>query len=541
MRLSDETIKDRSWWEEKGFTVPSYDRESMVKNTKKRPRWIHFGAGNIFRAMHAVMADTLIEKGLMDTGIIVVEGYDFEIIDNVYKPFDNLSILTTFKVDGSIQKRIVGSVAEAISVEADQEENKQRVLEIFTDPGLQLATFTITEKGYAVRNITGVLNSWVSDDCVAGPDGVSSCLGRICSLLYARYLAGAFPIAMVSTDNCSHNGDKLKNAMEIIAGMWEQTGRCEKGFLEYIKNPHKVSFPITMIDKITPAPHVVVMQLLQGLGIENMQGYVTEKNTSTAPYVNAEETEYLVIEDAFPNGRPDLSECGIMLTDRATVEKVENMKVSTCLNPLHTALAIFGCLLNYTKISEEMASDVLTRLVADIGYREGMPVVVHPGIIDPFDFLDTVVQIRLPNPFMPDSPRRIATDTSQKLHVRYGETIKRYYEKGLNMDKLVLIPLTIAGWFRYLMAINDDGLEMIISPDPLLEELQQVTDTISFGVPFESIKIKPLLSNKEIFGVDLDEVGLADRICRYFDELNAGPGAVSETLRKYALRWQSAL
>ncbi len=538
MRLSNETIKNRQWWEEKLFELPKYDRDLMIKKTIEHPRWVHFGAGNIFRAMHAAMADTLIEKGVMDTGIVVVEGYDSEIIDTVYKPFDNLSVLTTFMADGSVGKKVVGSVAQALCMGREKADDWTRLQEIFAGPDLQLATFTITEKGYTVRNITGVLNSWISDDCVAGPEAAGSYLGMVCSLLYSRYLAGAYPIAMVSTDNCSHNGDKLRNAMEIIAGMWEQTGRCEKGFLEYVKDPYKVSFPITMIDKITPAPHVVVMQLLQGLGLENIYAVTTEKNTNTAPFVNAEETEYLVIEDDFPNGRPDLTQCGIMLTSRETVEKVENMKVSTCLNPLHTALAIFGCLLNYTKISEEMASDVLTRLVADIGYKEGMPVVVNPGIIDPFDFLDTVVQVRLPNPFMPDSPRRIATDTSQKMAVRFGETIKRYYEQGRDMDRLVLIPLTIAGWFRYLMAINDDGLEMIISPDPLLEELQKVTDTIMFGVPFESTKIKPLLSNTEIFGVDLDEVGLADRICNYFEELNEGPGAVSETLRKYTMRAQ---
>ena len=42
---------------------------------------------------------------------------------------------------------------------------------------------------------------------------------------------------------------------------------------------------------------------------------------------------------------------------------------------------------------------------------------------------------------MPDAPQRIATDTSQKLSIRFGETIKAYQAKGLDMDELVLIPL----------------------------------------------------------------------------------------------------
>ena len=69
-----------------------------------------------------------------------------------------------------------------------------------------------------------------------------------------------------------------------------------------------------------------------------------------APFVNAEEAEYLVIEDAFPNGRPRLEHAGVMFTTRDTVEKVERMKVCTCLNPLHTTLAVYGCLLGLSLI-----------------------------------------------------------------------------------------------------------------------------------------------------------------------------------------------
>ena len=52
-----------------------------------------------------------------------------------------------------------------------------------------------------------------------------------------------------------------------------------------------------------------------------------------------------------------------MFTSRETVEKVERMKVCTCLNPLHTALAVYGCLLGYTKISDEMKDADLVKLV----------------------------------------------------------------------------------------------------------------------------------------------------------------------------------
>ena len=169
--------------------------------------------------------------------------------------------------------------------------------------------------------------------------------------------------------------------------------------------------------------------MLRKDGFQDVDNIKTSKESFIAPFVNAEESEYLVIEDAFPNGRPNLEEGGVIFTDRDTVNKVEKMKVGTCLNPLHTALAIFGCLLGHTLISEEMKDPELKTLVERIGYDEGLPVVVNPGIIDPKEFIREVLELRFPNPFMPDTPQRIAMDTSQKLSIRFGETIKAYRDR----------------------------------------------------------------------------------------------------------------
>lgn len=121
-----------------------------------------------------------------------------------------------------------------------------------------------------------------------------------------------------------------------------------------------------------------------------------------------------MIEDSFPNGRPPLEKAGVYFTNRQTVENSERMKVQTCLNPLHTALAIFGCLLGYKTIYEEVKDGCLKKLIEKIGYEEGLPVVVDPKIIDPKEYLKEVIEERFPNPYIPDAPQRIATDTSQK-------------------------------------------------------------------------------------------------------------------------------
>ena len=126
------------------------------------------------------------------------------------------------------------------------------------------------------------------------------------------------------------------------------------------------------------------------------------------------------------------------------------MKVTTCLNPLHTAMSMYGCLLGYTRICEEMKDEDIVRLIKRLGYVEGLPVVVDPKILSPKAFIDEVIEQRLPNPFMPDAPQRIATDTSQKVGIRFGETIKSYVSEGRDMSNLVALPLAIAGWMRYL-------------------------------------------------------------------------------------------
>ena len=217
------------------------------------------------------------------------------------------------------------------------------------------------------------------------------------------------------------------------------------------------------------------------------------------------------------------------------LEKAEKMKVCTCLNPLHTALAVFGCLLGYKKISEEMKDRDLVSLLRRIGYEEGLPAVTDPGILDPREFLDTVLTVRFPNPFLPDSPQRIATDTSQKLSIRFGETIKAYEASpDLHTEDLKLIPLVYAGWLRYLMGIDDEGREFTPSSDPLLEEARQyVADyELSFS-PKDLSKLDALLANEKIFGVNLHAIGMDTPVKQYFAELSSGVGAVATALKKY--------
>lgn len=537
MELSTFGLQNEAAWEEKGYQLPRFDRGAVTEATKENPVWIHFGAGNIFRAFQANVVQKLLNSGDMDRGLIVAEGFDYEIVERMSRPHDDYTILVTLKADGSVEKTVIGSVVESCILDSENDTEYGRLKEIFTKESLQAASFTITEKGYVLVNGKGKLLSEVEADFEKGPAKPSSYMGKVVSLLYARFCGGQLPIALVSMDNCSHNGDKLYAAVHTFAEKWAANGFVEKEFVDYAGNRERVSYPWSMIDKITPRPDASIEAMLNKDGIEGLEAVITAKNTYAAPFVNAEECEYLVIEDWFPNGRPRLEKGGILFTDRKTVDKVEKMKVCTCLNPLHTALAVFGCILGYEKISEEMKDKELRRLVERIGYDEGLPVAADPGILNPREFLDTVLNVRIPNPFMPDTPRRIATDTSQKLGIRFGETIKSYMvSEDKDPASLRYIPLVFAGWLRYLMAVGDDGEAFELSPDPLLGAVCPAVEGIRLGDHIDAEEVlKPILENQAIFGVDLYEAGMAGTVCGYFKEMIAGPGAVRATLKKYVL------
>ena len=534
MKLSNASIaENRALFEAKGYEMPRFDRAQMMANTAQRPTWVHFGAGNIFRGFLAPLSQQMLNEGLTDTGIVVAVGFDSSLLDAVYRPYDNLAVVATLCSTGEIRKKVVASMADTICMVHGGEE-WERLLNAFRNPSLQMASLTITEKGYNYLDSEGNILPAIEKDMEAGPAGAVGYLGRITALCHARFAAGGAPIALVSMDNCSHNGTRLEAAVLAIAEGWLQRGLCEAAFVDWLRDRSKITFPWSMIDKITPRPDESVQQMLEADGLEGMELHVTRHGSYAAAFVNTEEAEYLVIEDKFPNGRPPLEKTGVIFTNGETVDMVETMKVCTCLNPLHTAMSVVGCLLGFTRINAEMKDPDLAALVNRVGYVEGLPVVVDPGVIDPKAFIDEVVGKRFPNPFLQDDPRRIATDTSQKIPVRFGNTIRKYAAReDLNVRNLKCISFVLAAWCRYLMAIDDAGAAFTPSDDPMLAELMPLLAEVKLGQPCDvHATLQPILSNATIMGSDLYEVGLAEQVEEYFARLITGPGAVRAELHK---------
>ena len=537
MKLTWEGLKNRQAWEQAGIALPSYDAEAVAEKTKKAPIWVHMGIGNIFRIFIGGIADQLLEKGLMDRGITCVEVFDYDMVDKIYDPYDNLVLSVTLHGDGSTDKKVLGSLSEAVKALPSESAQWERTKEIFRDPGLQMVSLTITEKGYALKRADGTFFDFIKADIENGPEKAASAMAVVAAMLLERYQNGKAPLALVSMDNCSKNGQNFRNAVLEMAEEWKKRGFVGEDFLAYIKDESQVSFPWTMIDKITPRPSEKIADELEKDGVESMQPVITSKSTYIAPFVNAEGPQYLVIEDSFPNGRPAMEKtegAGVYLTDRDTVNKSERMKVTVCLNPIHTALGPYGCVLGYELFSDEMKDPQMLELAHRVGYVEGMEVVPDPGILSPKKFLDELIDERFPNPYLGDTTQRLCVDVSQGIGIRFGETIKSYMEKYGDAKRFTAIPVAIAGWLRYLLAVDDEGNRFELAPDPMVPEMQEQMAGIVVG-DASSLKgqMKGILSNENIFAVDLYQAGVGEKIEEIFREEIEGPGAVRKTLKKY--------
>ena len=169
-----------------GVELPSYDVDALKAAGKKQPVWIHFGGGNLYRAFHAEIAQRLANKGLLDRGIVVAETFSPFTIDNIYKPYGCDSLEVVMKSDGTLEERVLASTADGVFANSQRPEDFERTKAYFRSPELQLVTFTITEKGYGLRNAAGEFFPFVAKELLDGPKAAASTMGIVTELLPER-------------------------------------------------------------------------------------------------------------------------------------------------------------------------------------------------------------------------------------------------------------------------------------------------------------------------------------------------------------------
>ena len=141
---------------------------------------------------------------------------------------------------------MLGSFREAVKAQCSDTVQWNRLKEIFSAPSLQLVSFTITEKGYALTDTRGNYFPFIQADIDNGPGKASSAMGIITAMLLERYRNSKAPLALVSMDNCAQNGRLLRNSILTITDEWLKRGYVDDRFAAYVKDEGTVAFPWTV-------------------------------------------------------------------------------------------------------------------------------------------------------------------------------------------------------------------------------------------------------------------------------------------------------
>ncbi|MEA4934074.1 MAG: mannitol dehydrogenase family protein, partial [Lawsonibacter sp.] len=151
LELNAKSVKENAaQWQSAGVALPRFDWAEMAAHTDVHPVWVHFGAGNIFRGFIARLQQELLNQGLAKSGIIAADAFDYDIIDKIYLPHDHMTLNVTLNPDGTTSREIVASIACGLRANSAEPDQMAQLETIFVNPGLQMVSFTITEKGYAL-------------------------------------------------------------------------------------------------------------------------------------------------------------------------------------------------------------------------------------------------------------------------------------------------------------------------------------------------------------------------------------------------------
>ncbi|MBO0592260.1 mannitol dehydrogenase family protein [Cellulophaga sp. E16_2] len=422
------------------FAVPTYDR-SLVKTGI-----VHVGIGGFHRAHEALYTDQLLhQKGNEAWGICGVALLDFDQkIYNTLKDQDGLYTLIVKELDGSLTKRIIGSIVEYLFAP----ENPAVVIEKMASLDTKIVTLTITEGGYNYNEATKQFdfsNPLVQHD-LAYPLKPKTIFGYLTQALKLRKERGQKGIALQSCDNVQGNGHMLQNMLMSFVE------KAAPSLLEWIQK--EVSFPNSMVDRITPATSQIdILNLKEDSGIDDQWPVVCE------PF------KQWVIEDHFVAGRPAWEKVGAQFV--SDVVPYEKMKLSL-LNAGHSVLGILGALKGYATIDEVVGDDGINNFLKFYMDHEVTPILGDLEGVDLEKYKESLLQ-RFGNIYIKDQIDRICSETSAKLPIFVLPTVNAQLNEN---GPVQFAAFVIAAWAIYSLGVDENGKSLIIK-DALADVLNK--------------------------------------------------------------------
>ncbi|MBP2302129.1 mannitol dehydrogenase family protein [Azospirillum picis] len=413
---------------------PAYDRAAVT------PGIVHIGLGAFCRAHLATYTDDVLAAGDTQWGIVGVDPLSPAIRDAL-KPQDCLYTLLV-REEGRDSLRVVGSFLDAL-VTADQ---LDEVLALMAAPATRIVTLTVTEKGYCQDAATGALDEahpLIRADLDA-PEAPRSVPGLLAEAIRRRRAAGVPPFTVLVCDNLAQNGIKVRGIVVRYAEL------RDPDLAAYIAA--QVSFPCTMVDRITPATQDADRATVEAaLGCRDAWPVVSE------PF------KQWVIEDRFPLGRPAWEKAGAILVE--DVHPFELMKLR-CLNGAHSLLAYLSVIAGIETIADAMADPQLPAVVRRLWAEDLIPTLPPvPGTDIPA--YTAALEARFRNPGIRHRTIQISSDGSQKLPPRLLEPARELFAAG---KAPAVIPLAVAAWMRFLLEVDEKGTAYAVA-DPMAAAL----------------------------------------------------------------------
>jgi fructuronate reductase len=452
---------------------------------------VHFGIGAFHRAHQAVFTEAaMVATGETGWGILGVTGRSDSVVQQL-RPQDCLYGVLERGADADAL-RIVSSVRDV----AWPAEESERVADVVAAPTTHLATLTITEKGYqrapngdadfaseAVRADLAVIAAELADQDALPASRTP--LGLLVRGLARRFRRGGAPFTVVSCDNVVDNGHMTKQIVLSLAAAAAASDGVDRGETIHVEPDAtdfgawlaaSVTFPSTMVDRLTPATTVEDRERgLELLGLRDEALVVAE------PFMQ------WVIEDDFAGPRPAWERAGAIVT--ADVAPYERAKLRI-LNGSHSMLAYLGTLAGHETIAQAVADERLREAVLQTLNDDILPTVTPPAGIDLAEYRDTVLH-RFANPQLKHKTLQVATDGSHKLPLRLLAPAEERLAAG-SVPRGVA--LAVAAWITYIAStLGEGGAEL---DDPLARTLQTA---VGSG---ETLEDDPVGSVERIFAVE---------------------------------------
>ncbi len=408
---------------------PSYDRAQVM------PRLVHIGAGGFNRSHLALYLDDLLgvagEPRWGEVGVGLLPA-DREIHEGLASQ-DSLYSLMEME-SGRERLRVVGSLVEHLYA-PDQSE---AVLARMAATECAIISLTVTEGGYFIEDATGRFRSENVDlrHDLEHPQSPVTWVGYVAEAAERRRALGRGPFTVLSCDNLQGNGAMARRALMAFA---ELRGG---GLPQWIE--HNVTFPCSMVDRITPRTTAANRALiLERFGVADRTPVVCE------PF------RQWVLENDFAAIRPAFEHVDVEMT--SDVVPYEKMKMRI-LNGGHSTLGYFGDLLGIGFIHQAVEDEQLHRLL--LAYMEEMkPVVPRLPGIDLDQYAATVVR-RFSNTAIRDQVSRICSEGCAKIAKFLVPPLSDLLRAG-RLPRI--LPLVIAGWLYYQRGVDEQGRAMVMA------------------------------------------------------------------------------